>query len=220
MKRKEADTIKYRSERFNNNLSILCDVTGKYDIPPIAPEEYEPCEFIGFNYAKGCSDRGTTGVHFFIDDYQFERVWNQCEKYLDFLSEFKAVASPDYSMFTDWPYPVQMFNHYRKHYIANRLQARGVKVYPTISWSTESSYEFCFEGEPRGATVIVSSVGTQKNPGARKLFMQGYREMMRRLEPKVILFHGDVPDECQGNIVRMKAFQKKFARKGGEDDGT
>lgn len=67
-------------------------------------------------------------------------------------------------------------------------------VIPTISWSDHDSYEWCFDGEPVGSTVIVSSVGTQSGMGdTAQLFLDGYREMVRRLEPKQIIRYGLVP---------------------------
>lgn len=56
----------------------------------------------------------------------------------------------------------------------------------------------------------MSSVGTQNNKTAKKLFLNGYNEMMKRLEPETVIFYGAIPKECYGNIVRVKAFQEKF----------
>ena len=86
----------------------------------------------------------------------------------------------------------------------------GVDVIPTISWSTEESFEWCFDGEPIGGVVAVSSVGTQNSREKRELFIQGYKEMVRRLQPETIIFYGNVPEECTENIVRIKAFSEKF----------
>ena len=59
-----------------------------------------------------------------------------------------------------------------------------------------------------GGCVAVSSVGTQKSPTARALFMDGYNEMLRRLKPEKIIFFGDVPSACEGNIERHDPFYK------------
>lgn len=45
------------------------------------PEQYKKCEWIGFNYAASTARRAGKGVHFFLDDYQFERVWNNPDRY-------------------------------------------------------------------------------------------------------------------------------------------
>lgn len=86
----------------------------------------------------------------------------------------------------------------------------GIEVIPTICWSDEESFEWCFDGEPQGGTVAVSSVGTQRNKQSKQLFINGYNEMIKRLQPETVIFYGNVPDECMGNIVRIRAFQDKW----------
>lgn len=150
------------------------------------------------------------GVHFFIDDYQFEKVWRNWKRYGAMLSKFDAVMTPDFSLFTPWPKAVQIWNHYRKHFVGAYLQEKGIRVYPTICWSDESSYEWCFDGEPENACVCVSSVGTQRRPESKRLFQLGYDAMLERLNPKTIIFHGMIPKECRGNIVQIKTFQENL----------
>ena len=113
-------------------------------------------------------------------------------------------------MFTDWPVAVQLWNHYRKHFVGAYLQKLGVRVYSTICWSDESSYNWCFDGEPVGGCLAVSSMGTQKNKETKRLFQKGYDAMLERLHPETIIFYGRVPDACKGNIVSIKPFYDKF----------
>lgn len=58
--------------------------------------------------------------------------------------------------------------------------------------------------------MAVSSVGTQKNRESKRLFLSGYEAMLDKLKPETVIFYGDVPEECTGNIVRIRAFQEKF----------
>ena len=90
------------------------------------------------------------------------------------------------------------------------LQENGVNVIPTISWSTPDSFEWCFDGEPIGGVVAVSSVGAANSKVKKALFLAGYNEMMDRLQPEVVLFIGKVLEECEGNIVQIKAFHNRF----------
>ena len=129
---------------------------------------------------------------------------------MDKLNRFRYVLTPDFSTYTDFPKVIQIYNHYRKHWIGAYLQEYGCRVIPTISWSTPDSYEWCFDGEPEGGTVAVSSVGCMKNKRSKELFLQGYKAMIERLHPESIIFYGSVPEECTGNIVRIKAFHEKF----------
>ena len=182
----------------------MFDGVGPWNIPKLMPEQWVPCEFVAFNKAPQIRDHAGKGVHFFLDDYKFERIWLNWKRYGDMLSKFDAVMTPDFSMFTDWPKAVQLFNHYRKHFIGLYLQQLGVRVYPTIGWSDEESYDWCFDGEPENACVCISSVGCLKKKDVKSLFLKGYDAMLERLHPKTIIFYGDVPKECRGNIVRIK----------------
>lgn len=189
---------------------------GRYGIPEIKPVTEAPpkgCEFIPANYAKTSKDRARKIVHCFVDDYQFVRYWNEPDKYIPALLGFWAVCSPDFSTYTDMPLAMQIYNHYRKHWLAAYWQMHGLTVYPTISWSDESSYEWCFDGEPVGGIVAVSSVGTQANAESKRLFLRGYDEMMKRLEPAWVIFYGKVPDECDWNIIRIPPHYEEIVRR-------
>lgn len=207
----------YRQGRNYENLNrAIFGGTGKYDIPALFPEHCNVGEFIGFNYAKTCKKPYDKGVHFFVDDYQFLRLWTNPDTYLDMLRKFKAVCTPDFSTYTDFPLAVQIYNHYRKHWLGAYWQQNGITVIPTISWSNEDSFSWCFDGEPVGGAVAVSSVGTMLNKDAHRLFMLGYNEMLARLKPDCIYFYGTVPAECTGNIIRLAAYQEKWR---GNTDG-
>ena len=127
--------------------------------------------------------------------------------------KFKGMLAPDFSTYNDMPVAMQIYNHYKKHWIAAYYQMHGVTIYPTISWSNKKSFEWCFDGEPINSVVSVSSVGTQKNKESKKLFLQGYEEMMIRLEPSLVIFYGIVPEECEGNIIKIPPFYGKFGDK-------
>jgi hypothetical protein len=196
--------------RYENLEKFIPETAGKYDIPVISANNAAYSEFIGFNYAKSCKDRHNKAVHFFLDDYQFARVWNRPEDYIRLLSEFSCVLSPDFSLYTDFPVAMQIYNHYSKHWLGAYWQACGITVIPTICWSDEKSFEWCFDGEPSGGTVAVSSVGTQKSSETKRAFLLGYDAMLERLSPSKIIFYGNIPEECRGNIVHIKSFQDKF----------
>lgn len=142
--------------------------------------------------------------------FQFIRYWNTPDKYIPKLRQFRAVCAPDFSTYTDMPMAMQIYNHYRKHWLAAYWQLHGMTVYPTISWSTPESYAWCFDGEPVGGIVAVSSVGTQAGAESKRLFLHGYEEMMKRLSPIWVIFYGKVPEECDWNVIRIKPHQDEM----------
>lgn len=185
---------------------------GSYDIPIIKSVSLEDrIPWIPFNCAKTDKLRAAHGVHFFIDDYLFQRAWHDPARYALLLRDFRAVMTPDFSLFTDYPVAVQIYNHWRKHLLGAYWQSLGMTVIPSICWSDHASYGWCFDGEPVGGTVAVSSVGTQKSRAARALFMDGYNEMLRRLRPDKVIFFGDVPESCEGSLELHTSFHSGLA---------
>ena len=68
-----------------------------------------------------------------------------------------------------------------------------MNVIPTVSWSTDDSYDFCFRGIETGSTVAISTLGCLRNKDSRELFMEGYEEMRLQLKPEKILLYGKYP---------------------------
>lgn len=203
----------YRQTQNHENLQkAIYEGVGPFGIPELDPTRYEETSFIPFNHAKTEKRPEGKGVHFFIDDYQFLRLWRDPDRYIPMLRRFRFVMTPDFSAYADYPVAVRIWNHYRKHWLGAYMRENGIDVIPTISWSDEDSFAWCFDGEPVGGVVAVSSVGTQKSEKEKELFLKGYVEMTRRLEPETIVFHGGVPEGCAGNVVKIEAFQEKFRK--------
>lgn len=199
---------------FENLDKFIFPGVGRYGIPQIEPvKTYPQGEFIPMNYARTAKNPERKIVHCFVDDYQFTRYWNRPDDYIKKISQFSAVCSPDFSTYTDMPLAMQIYNHYRKHWLAAYWQLHGITVYPTISWSDEESYEWCFDGEPTGGVVAVSSVGTQKNEESKRLFLRGYEEMVKRLNPLWVIFYGYVPAECDWNVIRISPHYDEIVKR-------
>lgn len=180
--------------------------TGKYDFPVIdgyrVQNSFVP-DYVEFNeaYRVPKEQRKDKIVQFFIRDYLFERVWTKPNQTAKFLSGFKAVLMPDFSRYTDMPLAMQIWNCYRKMWVSRYWYDYGIKVIPTAGWSDERSYDFCFDGMPKHSTVAVSSLGTQSDTEAKKLFYLGYNRMLEVLEPYNILFYGKIPEWLDKNTI-------------------
>ncbi len=150
-----------------------------------------------------------TGIHFYITDNKFEAVWTHPARGLTRLKRAPIVLGPDFSMHLDWPRTVQMFNWYRSTWCMALWQSEGIPVIPTVCWADPSSYVWCFEGLPVGATVAVSSVGTRRTAEGRECFLDGFRAVYERLEPRRIVFYGTVPKELS-DVAGIRAFSTKW----------
>lgn len=212
----------YKQGRTYQNIQLMdFEEAGKYGIPKIEPfagdlSDIEDCEWIGFNYALGEKHPENKGVHFYLDDYQFERLWRNPERYIDLLRRFKYVLAPDFSLFSDFPVALNIYNHYRKQWLTAYYQQNGVNIIPTICWSNEDSFDWCFDGVPTGSVVTVASIGVCKSEKTKQAFAKGYEEMKRRINPSTILFFGNPVVEEQSfvsNVIYIETDQQKRLRK-------
>lgn len=183
------------------NLDILDkeEVSGFYEMPVIESNGYIPEELIGFNYAK-TSDNKKAGIHFYLDDYQFERIWNDPKAYVELLSGYACVLSPDFSLYLDMPLAMKIWNVFRSRAIGRYLQSEGIKVIPTVSWAEPKTFAFAFEGIPKGSIVSISTIGVKQDENAMKIWKDGMDEMIKRIQPSAILVYGGKLDYDYGNI--------------------
>ena len=165
---------------------------GKYDMPVLDGVDHVPADLQGFNYVLNKPDT-TKGVHFFLDDYQFERIWQRPEFYIEKLIDFDCALTPDFSLYLDMPMAMQVWNIYRSRLIGQIMQDYGITVIPTVSWSTKDSFDFCFDGLPQNATLAVSTIGVKQDKEQFEIWIDGMNEMIKRLSPtKIIVYGGKV----------------------------
>ncbi len=201
------------TDRLFDNLAIWNpapeDCAGPFSIPAIAGVASLPDVevWLPLNYMGQFSPRVACQLYGY--DYQLARLWNDPERYIPILARAACTLAPDFSLYSDTPTALQLYNHYKKHFLAALWQRHGLTVYPTICWADEKSFAWCFDGEPTRSVVSVSSVGTQRSGDTRSAFMKGYDAMLERLEPSAVLFFGGIPKEARGNIVPVAAYQEQ-----------
>lgn len=55
-------------------------------------------------------------VHFFLYDYRFERVWKNPDNDIEKLSRYRAVLSPDFSLYLEMARVMQLYNVFRNRW--------------------------------------------------------------------------------------------------------
>lgn len=88
------------------------------------------------------------------------------------------------------PIAMQIWNTYRSRLIGQYYQDLGLEVIPSLNWSDERSFEFCFDGLPKNSVVSISSVGIKQSSEAQKLWENGVKEAIKRLQPTHVLLYG------------------------------
>ena len=157
-------------------------------------------EIIPFNYAKSTKKKSGKSVHFYLDDYQFERLWNAPEKYIDVLREYDCILTPDFSLYLDMPMPMKIWNIYRSRQIGAYYQSMGLRVIPTVSWAEKETFDFCFLGIPKGSIVSISTIGVKKDSKALEIWQEGMKAMIEQIEPSTILVYGGELEFDYGDI--------------------
>lgn len=196
-----------------NYLQNLC-LTGEYEVPIIknTKQEVEIKKVISFNYFKSCKTPEEYYIHFYIDDYQFERVYSNPEKYVNMLRHFKGVIGPDFSLLRDMPLSLQIYNDFRNKFLMAYFQSMGINVIPNVTWGDCKSYSWCFEGLPKYSTVCICSNGCLKKL-SKELFIQGLYRMVDVLKPTQIICIGKIPPGILlPNEIKLTVIENKFTK--------
>lgn len=198
-KNKDCSTKKINSVRkgcrdvFNAFLVALATYMGFYDFPVINPTYDIPNRLISFSRCISTKDYDQW-VHFYEDDFLFERIWRNPLKYLEILKKFNGVILPDFSLYRDMPFVMQLWNIYRSRAIGYWLQVNGIKVIPNIRYGDRRTYKCCCDGISKGCVISVGSHGTIKNVEDRTIFVNGLDVVVKRLKPLAIVVYGACPD--------------------------
>ena len=199
------------NQAYNLELFDEYNCSGKYQMPIINNDNYIPSDLIGFNYAK-TSENKKTGIHFYLDDYQFERIWNNPSEYVEILADYECILSPDFSLYLDMPMAMKIWNIYRSRLIGQYYQSCGIKVIPTISWAEEETFEFCFDGIPQGSIVSISTIGVKRDKDAKDIWAKGMDAMIEKIKPSTILVYGGKLDYDYGDI-KVIYYENKVTEK-------
>lgn len=163
---------------------------GAYCMPVLQPvADIDVEKWIGFNYAKTSKDY-SAGIHFYLDDYQFERVWTTPDRYINMLSRFRAVMTPSFSVYMDMPRTIQIYNVYRARLLGQMMQDRGLTVIPIVYWGLSDTYDFCFDGLPANSILSIYTVGINDKEVA-DMFYAGLDELLKRKKPRKLLIYGN-----------------------------
>lgn len=213
------ENYKYRTNpmflrnQFGTDMPILKKIS-------LQDDEREDLRLIGFDIAKTETDTHFNRfVHFFLYDYKFEDIWNNPDKYIEKLSQYKAVLTPDFSMYIEMNENMQRYNTFRNRWVGAYLADKGIRVIPTVNWGLENTFDFCFNGIEKGSTVAVSTymASAHGNRADQKdFFMAGYNEMLKRIEPEDARFLGE-PGEIKYTHFFSKNGDYWYETKIGDD---
>ena len=179
---------------FNAHLVTDAFYSGTFEFPNIQPTCDIPNRLISFS--KAISDKDyDQWVHFYEFDYLFERIWRNPKRYLAILKRFNGAILPDFSLYRDMPFVMQLWNIYRSRAIGFWLQTNGVKVIANVRWGDWRTFQYCCDGIPQGCTIAVGSNGAIGNESDKHFFAEGLEAVARNLRPSAIVVYGSASDD-------------------------
>lgn len=180
---------------------------GKFQFPQLKPQVYLPSgEPLPINYLMSTQSRSEHWFHCFVDDSQFERLWNHFYKYLPLLKDSAGLICSDFSLYRDVPENILVRNCLKNRTLAYAFQKHGIKVIPTAGFAGENSWEWCFDGLPEQSTLAITTNGTLSDPEARRLFVGGLDVLIRKKSPANLIICGKYPTWIPSKYPNINIF--------------
>ncbi len=177
---------------------------GRWEMPLVRkqPVDLSNAGLLAFtNTVPGDRENFDLGVHFFVDDFRFEDLYEHPEATFPVLSQYRFCCTPDFSVYGEMPAWRQLESVAHGRWVGACWQARGMTVVPTVSWDAYPSFGFCFEGVEMGCTVAVATYACRQG---RAAFLRGYAEMMERIRPEAVLCYGEPFPGMDGPLIAVQ----------------
>ena len=196
----------------NPEFVVGAEFDGIFEIPIIKkPKKYIiPEKLVPFSKMEK-ADKKTFAVCEYENDSEFKDLLSNPKDYVKKIKKYQGFISPDCSIYRDMPLAIQITNIYRNRAIGYYMQSKGINVIPNVRWGDERTYttkflpeKIAFKGVEKKSIVSIGAYGQIQNKVNRYYFLQGLDEMIKELEPKVVLVYGKLPDDVKKQYKKVK----------------
>lgn len=170
---------------------------------------WEGLKAIGIQNASPKTSNPNTIVMMFSYDKKLLALWNNPLKKVPLFQGFAAVGTPDFSIYPTMNTNEIRHNIYMSRWLGVTWQNYHCRVLPTVGWALPDTYDICFSGLEKGSVVIISTIGCQDH---KEEFLNGFKEMKKRIEPPLIIVFGDMISGMTGNFLNFR-YTEVFCRK-------
>ena len=194
-------------DTFNIHRIKNLNLIGDLEIPYI-PKYIGPVPEKIVNVLRNPSHPEQFFVHHYLFDYSFDGrngLWYGCledsvreKAYINKMKQYKGIISPDYSVYVDLPFAHQIWNIYRDRVGCMWLRSLGLNVIFNLRWGDYRTYKIVFHGIEKHSVIAIGSHGLIKHPENKLIFMNGFKEMIRRVEPSKLVIYGPFTEEMRG----------------------
>lgn len=194
---------------------------GQYRMPILkAVHGIEPENLLPFNYVRREQESSNKWFHFYVHDYQFERIWNNPDKYMPILQKFAGGISPDFSIYLDMYEDQQIENCRKNKILTYYFQLKGLNVIPNVGWSDSNSLNWAFDGIPENSVLSITTQGCMRNYISKQSLLNGLHELDRRKRPEKLIVYGRFPEKWKDKFsMPILVYPSFCAEKWGNTNG-
>ena len=181
---------------------------GDYDMPIVGNfDDVNVIDYIAlYSDTSEYNKTDNTCVAFYQYDHVFDGVHGlynsiiykdeeRLNKFRERFKRVKYIIAPDYSLFGDFPNALQIFNVYKSRVCMCWLIVNtSAKILPNVRWTFPFSFEYCFDGIMKGSNIAIGVLGQIQNKENKKMFLDGLKVAIDRIEPKNLLAYGFITE--------------------------
>ena len=184
----------------------------EWGIPEIKQQHFDltNTKWQSFSEDRTCKCPDTI-IHMFNEDYVINSTWTTPNKYLKTFSKLRAVCTPDFSLYTDMPKALWLYNIYRNRWLGRFWQENGINVICTVSWAEGRLEDFMLAGIPQNAVIALSVCGHGINLEQQK---RDIAQILTRLNPaKVYIKTGKRKAEYLAKYFNFEIISRYLTRR-------
>lgn len=164
-------------------------------------DRWDNVNAVGLQNASPKSFNSNSLLLMFNYDYKLLSLWNNPLKKIALFQSYYAISTPDFSFYPKMNINDIRYNVYMSRWLGKTWQNYGCTVYPTIGWCLPDTYDLCLSGVESGSIVVISTLGCQNY---QDIFLDGFYEMKKRINPALIVVYGDMINGMTGKFVNFK----------------
>ena len=187
---------------------------GDYDMPIVGNfDDISVIDYIAlYSDTSEYNKTENTCIAFYQYDHVFDGIHGlynsiiykdeeRLDKFRERFKGVKYIIAPDYSLFGDFPNALQIFNIYKSRVCMCWLIANTkAKILPNVRWTFPFTFEYCFDGIMKGSNIAIGVLGQIRDKENKKMFLDGFKVAIDRIEPKCILVYGFVTESNFGEL--------------------
>lgn len=199
---------------FRADLVETANFDGIFEIPTIQ----KPDNFIIPKGIVPFSERNKDKEHaYFVGFYEHDIKFRDCltatDEFIDDLSLHPGIITPDCSLYLDMPLCLQITNVYLSRAVGHYFQENGLYVIPNVRWGDERTYttvdlpeKIAFLGLPKNSIYSIGTYGCIRTKEDKRYFREGLIEMLKELEPEIVIVYGSMPDAIFNGLYNKTRF--------------